>query len=129
MARSPFQSIVYDDGELHVFKSDVRRPNFECHHRDIKTVADFKATLRAGSSTDLGGYPLFFITSDGAALSFEAAQSEVRQIMEAIRDRSSNGWHVVACDVNYEDNDLYCDHTNKKIDSAYGSDESDETDE
>ena len=29
---------------------------------------------------------------------------------------------VVACEVNYEDTELYADHTGEKIESAYGED-------
>ena len=45
------------------------RKNYEKHHKAITGVDDLKATLRAGQWAWPGGYPLFFITSDGAALS------------------------------------------------------------
>jgi hypothetical protein len=96
------------------------RANYERTHQNIETVADFKATLRNGAYAWPGGYPMFFITSDGGALSFGAAKSESRNIMEAIADKSNNGWRVVACDINYEDADLVCDHTGETIESAYG---------
>jgi hypothetical protein len=31
-------------------------------------------------------------------------------------------WCLVAVDVNYEDNALYCDHCNARIESAYAED-------
>ena len=71
---------------------------------------------------------MFFITSDGGALSFKAARSEARLIMQAIADKDSSGWRVMACDINYEDNDLCCDHTGEQIESAYGGDSRDAED-
>lgn len=100
------------------------RANYSVHHRTIESVADFKACLRAGNTTDLGGYPLYFITSDGAALSFESAQKEFRQIAESIATKARDGWRIVACEINYEDSDLFCWHSGKRIPSAYGDDES-----
>jgi hypothetical protein len=67
-----------------------------------------------------GGYPRYFITADGAALSYAAAENERRLIRRAIRtDDNTGGWRVIGCDINWEDADLYCDHTGARIESAY----------
>lgn len=95
------------------------RANYEYAHRDIKTVADFKATLRHGRYTN-SGYPLYFITMDGAALSFETARNEFRQIAYSIANQLNDGWLIIGCDINYEDTDLRCEHSGKLIESAYG---------
>jgi hypothetical protein len=86
------------------------------------TISDFRASIRNGAYTSTGCYPLYFVTSDGEALSFEAAKSERRQILEAIRDRSNCGWRVIGVEVNWENADLYCAHTGKRIESAYAED-------
>jgi hypothetical protein len=99
------------------------RANYNRGHNRIETVADLKATLRAGRYTDLGGYPLFFITNDGAALSFDAVTENLRTVMDSVANDIRDGWKVVAVDINYEDTELTCDHTGKKIPSAYGEDE------
>lgn len=117
------------DGALHDtrdsnWSAKPLRANYRKHHRAIETVADFKACLRAGKFTDLGGYPLYFITHDGAALSFESATEMFRPIARAIADKFNDGWRIVACDVNYEDSELFCVHSYKQIPSAYGDDES-----
>lgn len=96
------------------------REKYCYHFREIKTVAQLKATLRAGKYTDLGGYPLYLITSDGGALSFESARKNFKSVVDSIKNNHNDGWRVVACDVNYENDDLYCDHSNQKIDSACG---------
>lgn len=101
------------------FKRPPLRLNYRITHDSIDSVQDFKATLRAGEYAWPGGYPLFFITSDGAALSFKTARKEFRRIAESIRDRSHDGWRVVACTINYEDSELYDDHSNEKIEAAY----------
>jgi len=90
---------------------------------NIKTTKDLKTALRNGQLAWPGGYPLYFITSDGAALSFDAVRSEYRQVINAIRHQVNDGWLVVAVEINYEDSDLYCDHTGHRIESAYGDDE------
>lgn len=102
------------------------RKNFKYTHAHIKTTSDFKATVRNGQYAWPGGYPMFFIMSDGEALCFDCAKKEARLIMSAIRDQSlwqSSGWRVCWTEINYEDNDLYCDHCNAKIESAYGDDD------
>ena len=71
-----------------------------------------------------GGYPRFFVCSDGAAISFKTAQQQRWQIRHAIRanDRTT-GWQVVGCVINWENPALYCDHTGERIESAYAEDE------
>jgi hypothetical protein len=99
------------------------RRRYSWHHKEINSVAELKATLRAGPNTWPGCYPLYFITDDGCALSFESAQKQFRQIVWSIRNKCSDGWRIVACEVNYEDNDLQCAHSNEPIKSAYGENE------
>lgn len=68
-----------------------------------------------------GGYPTFFITSDGAPLCHDCARKQGRSITSSIRDNSRDGWKVEAQDVNWEDSDLTCDHCGKHIESAYAN--------
>jgi hypothetical protein len=88
---------------------------------DPMTLLEIKRALRSGPYAWPGGYPLFFITSDGAALSFKAVRKEWRNIVDAhLRKDTRCGWHIAAVDVNWEDSQLTCDHTNEHIESAYG---------
>ena len=66
-----------------------------------------------------GGYPRYFITNDGAAFSFDAARENRQIIEQSISEGCNDGWQVVACEINWEDSSLTCDHTNKPIESAY----------
>ena len=87
------------------------------------SVSDFRRDYRCGPYAWPGGYPLYFVTADGCALSFAAAKSERRNVLEAIAGgQLTDGWRVVGVDVNYEDNDLHCAHTGQRIESAYGDD-------
>ena len=88
----------------------------------INTVHDFRRAIRNGAYAWPGGYPLYFITSDGAALSFEAAKTERRNILQSIAHRTNDGWRVIGADVNWEDQELTCEHTGERIPSAYGED-------
>ena len=90
----------------------------------INSISDFRKACRQGSYAWPGGYPLFFITSDGAALSVASVKECRRQIIEALRDNDkASGWHVCAMDVNWEDASLVCEHSGQSIESAYGEDE------
>jgi hypothetical protein len=65
---------------------------------------------------------LFFITSDGGAFSFIGAKAARRMILDSIISHADDGWRVVAMEVNWEDSDLYCDHSGERIESAYAED-------
>ena len=86
----------------------------------INSVSDFRAAMRQGPYAWPGGYPLYFITNDGAALSFKAAKDNARLIIESIAHNMRDGWRIVAMDVNWEDDSLLCDATFEQIPSAYG---------
>lgn len=101
------------------------RPDYSKHFRDIETTAQLRATLRAGAYAWPGGYPLYFLTQCGEALSFESVRENIGEVIGAIQnDDSGGGWLVVACQVNEEDSQLTCAHSGKPIESAYGTDES-----
>lgn len=102
-------------------ESVVVRRNYRHSHMTIGSVADLKATLRAGEFTFPGGYPLHFVTDDGGSLSFETVRREFRLVADAVKRRDrTGGWRVVGCDVNWEDDSLTDAHTGERIESAYG---------
>ena len=113
-------SLYRDNGNLSETRLELIRENYDKPHRIIDSVADVKSALRYGSYSDVGGYPLFFITSDGAALSFESVRENFYQVCYSIRNDIQDGWKIVAVDTNYEDTELYCEQSGKKIDCAYG---------
>jgi hypothetical protein len=84
------------------------------------TLQAIKQQLRSGAYAWPGGYPIYFVTSDGAALSFGAVRAEWRNVVDAhLRNDKGCGWHIAGADINWEDSDLYCDHTGERIESAY----------
>jgi len=87
------------------------------------TVQEFLKNLKDGPYAFPGGYPKYFITKDGGILSFQAAKEMKDEIISAIKDGYDDQWLVVGVDINWEDSDLYCDHTNEKIECAYCEDE------
>jgi len=113
---------LFDTRHIHWSHLAPLRKGFKTHAGQIETVAQLKATLRAGSYTGVGGYPLYLICDDGEALCFECARKNAAQIMPAIADKDRGGWRVVACDVNYEST-IDCSNCNAPIPSAYGSDD------
>lgn len=87
-------------------------------------LQEIKERLRSGPYAWPGGYPLFFITADGAALSFKSVRQEWRSIVSAhLSNDRRCGWFIDAVDVNYEDPNLFDDHTGERIESAYAEDE------
>lgn len=86
----------------------------------INTSNDLKNALRNGKYTWPGGYPLYFITCDGEPLSFESVLQEYKQVLRDVRNKeNAYGWRVIACEVNWEDENLICAHSGKRIESAY----------
>ena len=85
----------------------------------ISTIEDFRAALKEGPFAWPGGYPLFFLCNDRAALSYDYAKENASLIESAITDKdNAGGWLVIACEVNWEDSMLYCEG-GKRIESAY----------
>jgi hypothetical protein len=92
----------------------------------FRTLQPVKAALRAGPYAWPGGYPLFFLASDGAALSFDAVRDMFREIVAAhLRPTRGDGWLIDGVDINWEDASLTCAHTGKLIHCAYGEEEED----
>ncbi len=89
---------------------------------NIETISDFRRAMRNGPYAWPGGYPVYFVTSTGEALSFDAVRENVRLILESIAHRMDDGWRIVGADINYEDGELYCAHTCGRIESAYAED-------
>ena len=122
----PNHLFVGCNGDLHDTRKDnwsakaPLREKWQFHFSRIETCAQLKSTLRAGEWAWPGAYPLYFITSDGAALSFESVAAELYAVLDSIKTNCNDGWRVAGCDVNYEDNELFCAHSNKRIESAYG---------
>jgi hypothetical protein len=84
------------------------------------TLAEIKTHLRQGAYAWPGGYPMYFVASDGAALSFKAVRKEWRCIVDAhLRNDERCGWYIAGADINWEDPDLFCAHTGERIESAY----------
>ena len=95
------------------------RATYQRTFEQITNTLELRATIRNGGFAWPGGYPIYFICSDGAALSFETVRANLKSICDSIRTKSNDGWQVVACAINYEDGQLTDEHTGKRIESAY----------
>jgi len=62
---------------------------------------------------------MYFLASDGAALSFESVRAELSRVLYSIHHNLDDGWRIVACDINWEDSELRCEHSGERIESAY----------
>ena len=71
-----------------------------------------------------GGYTFYFVMVDGQAMSYEAAKENKKLICDALEERaagihSRSQWLVLGKEINWEDNDLKCCHTNEIIPSNF----------
>lgn len=90
---------------------------------NINSICDFRKAMRQGNYAWPGGYPLYFVMSDGESLSIKSARENIKEILIALRDNDGrSGWKPAALEINCEDTSLYCSHSNEKIESAYGDD-------
>lgn len=89
----------------------------------MSSLPSFDRSRHVDSHGDLpfcawpGGYPLCYITQNCGVLCPKCAN------LPESRDAKQNEdpeWCVVAWEVNWECEDMYCDHCGCKIESAYG---------
>lgn len=95
------------------------RINIYLEHEQMNTK-QLKEEIRAGAYAWPGGYPKFAVTSDGECLCCACVVKEYKQILYAVKHQLRDGWRVDWFDINWEDQDLYCDNCNAHIESAYG---------
>jgi hypothetical protein len=98
---------------------------------EIKSISDFRRAVRNGPYAWPGGYPCFWLMADGEACAFDVCKSERRNMLQALADkdtRRNDGWLPVALEINWEDSDLHCAHTGKRIESAYAEDKAETRD-
>jgi hypothetical protein len=94
---------------------------------EIKYCYQFNKALSEGAHAWPGGYPRYFVTADGGALSFASAEENAGLIRDAIIAQDvRGGWCVCGVDVNWEDNELTCDHSGARIECAYPPDDDEE---
>lgn len=67
-----------------------------------------------------GGYPLYYVTLDGGTLCPDCARGAESEGLTD--DPDDPQWHIIACHVNWEDQQVYCDDCNAHIESAYCTD-------
>lgn len=89
----------------------------------IKTVFDFNKALSIGPYAWPGGYPFYFVCSDGESIAFKVAEKEASLIRDSVISQDdTGGWLVVAMEINWEGANMYCVQSGQKIESAYGGD-------
>ena len=67
-----------------------------------------------------GGYPLYYVCSDGGALCPDCVNRELDKIDGSTRSKSRDGWALAGVGVHWEGEPISCDHCGQDIDSAYG---------
>lgn len=97
------------------------RHTYQQHFPKITNSLELRATIRADAVAWPGGYPLYLVCEDGGCLCFKCARQAYPTLARAWRSDVTS-WKVVACEVNWEDTGLTCDHCNEPIPAAYGND-------
>jgi hypothetical protein len=84
------------------------------------SLATIKQTIRQPYVWP-GGYPLFFIMTDGEPLSVQSAKENFKQIAWAhINKMHRDQWGIIGLMINWENAELVCSHSGEPIESAYG---------
>lgn len=84
------------------------------------TTTELKNEIRSGEYAWPGGYPKYFVTDDGEAMSFNSVKENYRLVLDSVKHKNNDGWRVIGVDINWEDDSLICCHSGNKIESAYG---------
>lgn len=95
------------------------RPVYQKTFSRINSTQEFKATIRAGEFAWPGGYQMLFVTSDGAPICFKCARKNSRSVFWSIKNNCSDGWKIIATEINYEDENCHCDNCGNEIPAAY----------
>lgn len=76
-------------------------------------------SIRINYGYNSGGYEsnVYFVTKDGGALSINTVIAEFALV--DFSDEDDSQWYITGYDVNYENHDLYDDHTGELIPAAY----------
>ena len=86
------------------------------HYRQIDSINKLKSCLRAGEYTSVGMYRLFFITNDGACLSFSSVLDNLQEIYYSMMNDINDGWKIIGLSSVEEcEEEVYCDHSNELI--------------
>lgn len=86
------------------------------HYRQIDSINKLKSCLRAGEYTSVGMYRLFFITNDGACLSFSSVLDNLQSIYYSMMNDMNDGWKIIGLSSVEEcDDEVYCDHSNELL--------------
>jgi len=110
---------LYDTTKPDWFNNPLR-VNYRRHYAEIETVAQLKATIRAGEYTFPGGYRLAFITVDGGVLSFDSVKSELFNVVHSIRNDINDGWRVIGCfNVDDTEQPVFCDHSGEQLNEGF----------
>lgn len=82
--------------------------------------SDFRAIRREWETCVWpGGYPIYYVVKDGGVLCPRCANQELHRTL----DKDDDQFFIVGQEANYEDPELYCDHCNERIPSAYVEDD------
>lgn len=112
-----FEGDLYKKDE---YKEPLRK-DYCKHFRKIDSTSKLLATIRAGDSTDLGGYPVVLITNEGDVCKPSSLAKDKSALYgELWNFRSNNRNRIIACDVFYEGSPVECFVSGEMIESAYG---------
>lgn len=68
-----------------------------------------------------GCYPMYALSADGEVLSAKAVRKNYKQVLQATKNPGTNRqWEIVAIDIHWGGEPLYCGDTGDAIESAYG---------
>lgn len=80
--------------------------------------------IRSGGFSWPGGYPCALLMKDGEVIDARSARENYRQIRQSMKDERvywcNSQWTPSGIFVHWEGEPIYCAHSGREIDSAYG---------
>jgi len=86
---------------------------------EAMTERKFTDHLADGPLAWPGDYPVYFIAADGRSLCFASVEANAELIAAAIRENTDGPLRIVACQINWNDQNLFCAITGERIPAAF----------
>jgi len=84
-------------------------------------TAQLKQFIRSNGFAWPGGYPTFALMADGEVIDAQSARENYKLILRATKNAGTDEqWECLGIDVHWEGEPIFCAHSGRAIESAYG---------
>jgi hypothetical protein len=83
------------------------------------TNKELESEIRGGPYAWPGGYPKYFVMTDGEPMCWSDVAANFKLVLAANKANCGHIWQAANCQVNWEDDSLFCCHCGQRIEAAY----------